>query len=347
MREFFFNIQELPLIIEPDSDNSAPHLKEWIDENKNALLQKLHKHGAVLFRGFEVTSPKLFEDITLIIDSNLKNDYLGTSPRDRVPGTEYIFSASELPGYYPIMQHCEMSYAHHPPVKIFFYCDVEPEYGGETPICNFRKVYAELDKNIRKEFDEKGVITVRNYSGLNGTGKFNFWELKRWDEIFLTKEKTEVEKQCRENAIEFEWLNNGNLRLIHRTPATVRHPVTGETVWFNHSQVFHPAAAPVEYEKIHARQHRLKTLLWMSFLKVMVRIKKFSAKPIDQSMNVLFGDGTAIPDSYMRHIEDVIWRNIVIFSWKKNDILAIDNFSTSHGRMPFEGKRRILVCWSA
>ena len=347
MRETFFNTQELPLIIEPDSDNSAAHLENWLKENKGSFLQKSYKHGAVLFRGFDAGVPKQFEEIALAIDANLKNDYLGTSPRDRVAGTEFVFSASELPGYYPIMQHCEMSYAKQPPVKIFFYCDVEPEYGGETPICNFRKVYRELDKNVRDEFDKKGVITVRNYTGLNGGSKFNLWELKRWDEIFLTKEKTEVEKQCREHEIEYEWLNNGNLRLLHRTPAAVKHPVTGETTWFNHSQVFHPAAAPIEYERIHSQQHRLKTLFWTGFLKVMVKMKKISTEPINQSMNVLFGDGKAIPDSYMRHIEDVIWNNIVIFPWKKNDILAIDNFSTSHGRLPYEGKRRILVCWSA
>jgi hypothetical protein len=46
-------------------------------------------------------------------------------------------------------------------------------------------------------------------------------------------------------------------------------------------------------------------------------------------------------------VEEVIWKNLVIFPWKKNDVLAIDNFSTSHGRLPFEGKRNILVSWSA
>ncbi len=134
MREAFFNQQELPLVIEPDSDPSAEHLIAWIDKHQNELSQKLLKHGAVLFRGFDTSTPKLFEDVAKKVDPDLKNDYLGTSPRDRVEGTTYVFSASELPGYYPIMQHCEMSYMNHPPRKLFFYCDVEPEFGGETPI---------------------------------------------------------------------------------------------------------------------------------------------------------------------------------------------------------------------
>ncbi len=347
MKKSTFNPHRLPLLIEPDADKSVNKLIHWLKENRESFDKEFYEHGAVLFRGFDTDSPKLFEDVAFTIDNRLKNDYLGTSPRDKVEGTTYIFSASELPGYYPIMQHCEMSYMTHPPIKLFFYCDVEPEYGGETPICDFRKVYRDLDKKIRDDFDEKGLITVRNYSGLNGKGKFNLWELKSWDQIFLTTDKSEVEKQCREHDMEYEWLNNGNLRILHRTPAAINHPVTGEKTWFNHTQVFHVAAAPLEYEYIHAQQKRMKTLFWNIFTKLMVRVKKSSTQPINQSMNMLFGDGSEIPDAYVKHIEEVIWKHLVIFKWKKNDIIAIDNFSTSHGRLPYEGKRRILVCWSA
>ena len=79
----------------------------------------------------------------------------------------------------------------------------------------------------------------------------------------------------------------------------------------------------------------------------MVAAKKLTLKPEEQSMHVVFGDGTEIPKSYVQHIEDVIWKNFVIFPWKKNDLLVLDNFSTAHGRMPYEGKRQIFVCWSA
>ena len=64
-------------------------------------------------------------------------------------------------------------------------------------------------------------------------------------------------------------------------------------------------------------------------------------------MQVLFGDGSEIPDSYVQHLEEIIWKNMSIYSWQKGDVIAIDNFSTSHGRLPYEGKRDIWVCWSA
>ncbi|MDB5283530.1 MAG: hypothetical protein JWO06_2605 [Bacteroidota bacterium] len=347
MKEHYYNKDKLPLLIEPRSSDSLEDLLQWIAANKESFTKKFHESGAVLFSGFDINTPSAFETLALQIDPALKNDYYGTSPRNIVPNTKFIYTASELPGFYPIMQHCEMSYVKHPPITLFFYCHVKPEYGGETPLCNFRKVYADLDPKIRSEFDKKGLMTVRNYSGLQNKSRFNLFELKKWNELFNTTDKAEVERQCREQEMEYAWQDNGNLRLIHNTPATIKHPVTGETVWFNHTQVFHPTAAPVEYGYIHARQHRAKTLFWALLTELMVKAKKLTTEPIDQSMNVLFGDGTEIPDSYIRHIEEVIWKNLVIIPWNKNDVIAIDNFSTSHGRLPYEGKREILVCWSA
>jgi len=348
MKESYLNDQHLPLVIEPNgSGKSKQELIAWMQQNKESFTKKFYDSGAVLFRGFDIDTPTDFEAVALETDPRLKDDYYGTSPRNIVKGTKYIYTASELPGHYPIMQHCEMSYVTHPPITLFFYCHIEPEYGGETPICNFRKVYRDMDPKIREEFDRKGVLTVRNYSGLNNGSMFNLFELKKWNEIFNTTDPKEVERQCKEQEIEYEWMDNGNLRLIHRTPAAIEHPLTKEKVWYNHLQVFHPKSAAVEYEYIHQHQHRAKTLFWKLFLNVMVKMKSITTQPIDQSMNVLFGDGTPIPDSYVQHIEELIWKNMVVFPWKKNDLIAIDNFSTSHGRLPYEGKRQILVCWSA
>jgi hypothetical protein len=347
MRESFLTGQTLPLIIQPgDDERSKAALLNSIRNDRDAFMKKFYNHGAILFRGFDIDTPKDFEDVAMLIDSRMEEGYYGTSPRNLVKGTKHVYTASELPPHYPIMQHCEMSYAKHPPVSLFFYCDVEPMYGGETPLCDFRKVYKEMDPAIREEFDRKGVITVRNYSGLDAKSMFNLFELKKWNEIFLTDDKAEVERQCREQEIEYEWLSNGNLRLQHRTPASMENPVTHEKAWFNHLQVFHPAAAAMEYQHIHHRQQRAKTFFWSVFLGAFVKVKGFTTKPIDQSMNVLFGDGTAVPDSYVKHVEDLIWRHLVIFPWRKNDMLAIDNFSVAHGRLPFEGPRNILAAWS-
>jgi len=347
MKEYFLNEkQQLPLVLEPDGDASAEGLKEYIRKNHKAVTDKMIQSGAILFRGFDINTPKLFEEISALIDPNLKNDYLGTSPRDKVAGTDYVFSASELPGFYPIMQHCEMSYMKNKPVKLFFYCNVEPDYGGETPVCNFRKVYQDLDPEVRTAFEKRGVKLVRNYSAPGKRSRLNLFELKSWTDIFHTTDRAEVEKQFHKYHVDFAWKENGNLRLTHINNAVTEHPVTKEKVWFNHTQVFNIDAAGVEYEYIHKRQKRLKTLFFKKFISAMVAVRKLTIKAEDQSMNMLFADGTEIPKSYIRSIEETIWKNMVIFPWKKNDVLAIDNLGTSHGRLPYEGKRQIMVCWS-
>ena len=180
----------LPYVIQPESnDASKETLATYIKANKEELTKHYYKNGALLLRGFELNTPKDFEDIALLFDARLKNDYYGTSPRNIVKNTNYIYTASELPGYYPIMQHCEMSYVKHPPIGLFFYCHIEPDYGGETPLCDFRKVYEQMDASIKDEFETKGVLTVRNYSGFGKQSKFNLFELKKWNEIFNTTEE--------------------------------------------------------------------------------------------------------------------------------------------------------------
>lgn len=339
--------QTLPLLIIPaGEDRSVASLTAWAEANKSFIEEKIIEHGAILFRGFDVDGPQAFEDVAIKVDPDLKNNYLGTSPRNAV--TKYVFSASELPGYYPIMQHCEMSFLPNPPRKLFFFCNIEPATRtGETPLVDFRKVYRDLDPKIRKDFEEKGIRNIRNYNGPENKTKFDLWKLKRWDEMFLTTNKEEIEKVCKEYGLDAKWKDNDRLVLVNDQEAFAKHPVTGEPVWYNHLQVFHQAAAAIEYGYIAKRQKNLKAHAFNFFTSMMTVVKKLTTPKEEQAMNCVFRDGTEIPDSYVKHVEDVIWKHMTFFSWRKGDILAIDNYSTSHGRMPYEGPREILVCWSS
>lgn len=333
-----------PLVVEVPEKISKTDLVDWIQENKTELDEALLKHGAILFRGFDIQTAQDFEDVAISVDKDLKNDYLGTSPRNS--RSKFVFSASELPGHYPIMQHCEMSFLAKPPRKLFFYCHVEPEDGGETPICDFRKVIEQMDPEIRREFQEKGVRTIRNYDGPDQKSLFKLFQLKKWNEIFHTTDHEKVEEKCKEYGIKPEWVGNNKLRLINEQPATKKHPKTGEEVWFNHLVVFHAEAAAIEYRKILAYRKKFRNWLVSTFLSVFTAIKRLVAKSENYSMHTTFLDGSEIPKSYVEHIEDLVWKNLSIFQWRKGDVLAIDNFSTSHGRLPYSGPRDVLVCWS-
>ncbi|MFN8282902.1 MAG: TauD/TfdA family dioxygenase [Chitinophagales bacterium] len=346
MREYFLTQSStLPLVISGENEEQQkPALIDWIESNKTELEKKLTTYGAILFRGFDIQTPQDFEDVAKSFDADLKNDYLGTSPRDKK--TDYVFSASELPPHYPIMQHCEMSFLPSAPRRLFFYCNIEPEYGGETPICDFRKVYNDLDPKIRQEFEDKGVKHIRNYSSPNDKSK-NAFQLKNWNDLFHTTDKNMIAEKSKLHDMQIEWKANDGLRVTNKNAATKTHPVTGEKVWFNHTQVFHLAAASLEYHKIHKRQKRWETFKTSMLLEVMTFYKKLTKNPKEQSMHVTFGDDSQIPDDYVEHIIDVIWKNMSINAWKKGDIICIDNFSTSHGRLPYYGPREVMVSWTS
>ncbi len=329
-----------PYIIQ--SENSQ--LNDYISAHKDEIAQGLTEKGAVLFRGFGIKDAQSFEDAAKLLDPELKNDYLGTSPRNKI--SEYLFSASELPPHYPIMQHCEMSFLPHAPRKLFFWCKIAPETGGETPICDFAAVYRDLNPEIRAEFESKGVTTIRNYSGPGEKGK-SVKQLKPWPEMFLTTDKAKVEAVCKEHELEAVWLKNDSLRLINTRPAVLTHPVSGQKVWFNHTQVFHSAAARLEYAHISAYQKNLRGLGLNVFLKLNDLWESATQKPEERAMHVTFGNGELIPDSYVAHIIDVIWKNLYISPWKEGDVIMIDNYRTAHGRLPYSGPREVNVCWAS
>ena len=339
----------LPLVLVPRRADrrDAASLGAWIDEHRSWVERRLTRHGALLFRGFDAASAPGLEQVARAIDPALKNDYLGTSPRNAMAGSSYVFSASELPPYYPIPQHIEMSFVKAPPRRLFFGCFVAPEGpGGETPLVDFRRVLADLDPAVRARFAQRGVRNIRNYVGPGGGSRFDLWKLKRWDEMFGTTDRARVDAICRDNGFEATWRPGERLRLVNTQPATRVHPVTGEGVWFNHSQVFHLSAVPDEYRRIAARLGERRYRALTQVARAMVFLKKRTDAPEDQAMHCTYGDGSPISDGDMDRVRDAIWKNLVAVRWRKGDVVAIDNASTSHGRLPYRGPRTIAVCWA-
>jgi alpha-ketoglutarate-dependent taurine dioxygenase len=337
--------RDLPLVVEPNGNANVVDLATWLRSRRDWVREMMTHHGAVLFRGFDVTGASDFERIARAIDDDLKNEYLGTSPRNAL--TDYVFSASELPGFYPIPQHCEMSFTAHPPTRLFFSCFVEPAAGsGETPLVDFRRVYRDLDPAVRQRFERGGVRIVRNYSGPAEAGKKDLWKLKRWDEMFLTTDRTAVEAKCREEGFTPVWGERDRLRLISTQPATRMHPTTGEVVWHNHSQVFHLSAGPGEYRRIYELRPSLKYWLLWRFAGLMVALQRRTRSSDEQSMHCTYLDGAEISDADMEAVRAAIWRNLVITPWHRGDVVAIDNYAVAHGRLPYTGPREIAVCWA-
>lgn len=193
-KSFFDPENPLPVVYQPNSttQKSKQILIQWIKSNKRALTDDLKQYGAILFRGFNVTSPQDFEEVILNVDPNLKNNYLGTSPRNQV--TKYTFTATELPPAYPIMQHAEMSFLDSPPKKLFFYCGKAPSKFGETPITDLRKVLKEIPTYIREKFEKEKYDILEFTTDLPANPVFNFGKPNVGTKCSKQKIKTKSKK---------------------------------------------------------------------------------------------------------------------------------------------------------
>lgn len=335
---------DFPLTIEANKNKDLKPLLAWLHQEKKRVAKALLKHGAIRFRHFDINTPEAFEKVARAIAPNLKNDYLGTSPRDAV--TDYVFHASELPGYFPIPQHCEMSFCANPPEFLFFSAmNPSEENSGETPICDMREVWRQMDEHVRERFSAKGMKNVRNYSA-PGAPAGDQMQLKSWDEMFQSTDKAVVEKKCEEEGFEPEWKADGGLRLWGTQKVSKQHPLSGIEAWYNHLAVFHVSSPVGEYQRIcnfRPTPNNESILEMARSLEKNMRGKP----PKDLSMHTFYGDGSEIPEEDIEHVRDLIWRNLHVRAWEKGDVLAIDNASVSHGRLPYNNEdREILVCWS-
>lgn len=297
----------LPLMVEPEEGGVDP--VAWLDERSDWLEQQLLDVGAVLLRGFPISSPDAFEDVVRAVSGQPLEYKERSSPRTQVHGN--VYTSTEYPAAYPIHLHNENAYSTKWPRKLFFRCDVPPGGGGATPIGSMRRITEQIDPEVRREFAERQVMYVRNYRPDMGLD---------WTTVFGTTDKAEVEEHCRAVGMDWEW-GEGTLRTRHVRPAFQPHPATGEVVWFNHVVAFHVTTLePPVHDALLAA---------------------YAAE--DLPNNSYFGDGAPIPDETLDHLRDVYAANKVEFPWQQDDVLVIDNMLVCHGRAPYTGERRILV----
>ncbi len=282
----------------------------YLGAPRNIIEQELWQYGAILLRGIEKIGISGFNDFAASFGHDLLSYEFGSTPRSHVE--RGVYSSTEYPNHQWIPQHNEQSYTLSWPLKIWFYCDAPPSKGGETPIANSREVHRRLDPTIRARFAKNALMYVRNYgNGLDVP----------WQKVFQTTDRQVVESYCRAHRIDWEWREDGELRTRQVCQSEAQHPGTGTAVWFNQAHLFH-----------------------VSGLEPSVREALLDA--VDEAelpRNVYYGDGSPIEDAVLDEIRGVYDELTLSFSWQEGDILLLDNMLSSHGRAPFEGKRRILV----
>ncbi|MBD2040240.1 TauD/TfdA family dioxygenase [Microcoleus sp. FACHB-672] len=298
----------LPLVVQPAVDEL--NLTAWAHNNLQFIQNHLWKHGGILFRGFKVDGVAEFERFIQAVAGELLEYSFRSTPRSKVNGN--IYTSTEYPATQFIPLHNEMAYSRNWPLKIAFFCIKHADQGGETPMADSRKVFEQIQLEIREKFMQKKVMYVRNYGGGIDLP---------WQNVFNTGSKSDVENYCLKAGIEFEWKKNDRLRTRQICQAVAKHPKTNERVWFNQAHLFH-----ISNLDTTIRQELLATF-----------------KAEDLPRNAYYGDGSPIEDSVLEAIRQVYEKETIIFPWHEGDVLLLDNMLATHGRTPFVGSRQVVV----
>ncbi|TGM32670.1 taurine dioxygenase [Leptospira levettii] len=344
VQKTFLRNTKLPIVYAPSEDKPLDELVQWIRNHQKEWREDLKTYGAVLFRGFPIHEASDFHKILFATEEKqLGEFYLGTSPRDEV--LKHVFTASELPPHYPIMQHAEMSFLDNPPKLLFFYAEKASDFGGETPLTDLRLVYKEISPNIKQKIEKHGIKYRRRYDGPSSQKRFSVWKTKRWDEMFGTTNLDEVKKIAEKNRFQLDWHGEDSLTITNHQSGFRLHPIANTIAWHNHSQTFHYQAGVSETWKIYKKQKTLRSF-GVAFLLTIITIFKRLLGPNSHDVHVTYGNGEEISPKEMKSISNVFWKHMVAIPWQTGDVLFIDNFSVSHGRLPYTGPRRILVGWA-
>jgi alpha-ketoglutarate-dependent taurine dioxygenase len=308
------SLRELPLVVDPRNAGEKLDLGGLLTSRKAWILRSLSKHGAVLFRGFEVSTIEEFENVARSFSGNELLNYAGgASPRSALGGG--VYTSTEYPAHLTLALHNELSYSKTYPEYLYFFCVTAPERGGETTLGDSRRIFRRIPTAISREFIEKGILYVRNLTFRGDPGY-------TWPEVFDSDSREHVEKYCDSIGADFEWQSDGGVKLYQKGPATVFHPRTGEQVWFNQAHGFHPTELePSVYEAIVASGGRFR-------------------------LESYFGDGSPIPKEMLDEIREILRSETVKHKWQKNDLLIVDNLLSAHGRAPVLGPRRIALAMS-
>jgi len=299
-----------PLILSPVQSSPSTELStQWVRNNRQYIEEKLVQHGAILFRGFNLSTAQDFYDFTLAFGYEFGSYRGGGGPRNVVLGP--IHTSTESPPEIVIPFHHELAYLPNYPSKLFFFAEIPTPQDGETPILLSNRVYQKLVEKNKEFVQQIAEKKVRYKRLLESKAQCHNKYQRSWQEIFDTDDKVLATQRANETGIEkIEWLPDDSM-LVTSIPldGLKVEPRTGKWTWFNSIVLLHPGS------------DENKSRLY----------------------STTYGDFTPISETDVKDVADIMQSEGVKIPYHKGDVYLIDNTLALHARNIFTPPRRILA----
>lgn len=296
--------------------SSLADIVSCLSSQQGAIQDALASVGAVLLRGFPISTAKAFDEVTasLNYESFIYQESLSNAVRVNL--TQRVFTANEAPRDVEIFLHHEMAQTPLAPSVLFFYCHTAASNGGETPLCRSDLLYAQLaaEKPIwAREFEDKGLkyssTMPRDDNRESGQGR-------SWKSTLSVNNKAGAEQRLSSLNYKWLWLADGSLRTTTPVLPAVKTMPDGRKTFFNQLIAAYLGWAGVKD---------------------------------DPSSALTFGDDTRIDPAALNYVSEIAPRFTIDLDWQAGDVAIVNNHLVMHGRRPYSGdaKRLVLVSMAA
>jgi hypothetical protein len=282
----------------------------WVSANRDDLLAKATRHGAILFRGFPLATAEDFDAFIAAFRLTNFPYYESLSNAVRLNRTPRVFTANEAPASVTIFLHHEMAQTPIYPSKLFFFCEQPAETGGATPICRSDVLWEKLKARcpaFARDCETKGLRYSHVMPGENdaasGMGR-------SWQSTLRATTRDDAVFHLRDHNYSWEWLPDDCLRVTTPVLPAVRKLPDGRTTFFN---------------------------------QLIAAARGWKDSRNDPSRAITFGDGTPLDRDAVLVAAELGDELSFDIPWQRGDVALVDNFVAMHGRRTFTGTRRVLA----
>ena len=283
---------------------------DFVTANRESLLEKATKHGAVLLRDIGVQSVEDFDSVVQALSLDNFPYKKSLSNAVRINRTDRVFSANEAPPAVQIFFHHEMAQTPLFPKWILFSCEIAPQSGGATPLCRSDVLYQRLKQQCPEFVDRCEQLGLRYSNVMPGNDDPESGMGRSWASTLGVEDREAAEARLAELNYSWEWNENGELRA--RTPPlpAVMELADGRKTFFN---------------------------------QLIAAYCGWKDERNDPSKAIQHGEGTLLDADAVRTAAAIADEITFMMRWQVGDVVLIDNTVVMHAREPFEGKRKVVA----